>query len=156
MRKRWAWAAAILLAGCASSSTELLPTIQPDGGPSIILPKPYELVFAAAVRVANLAGETLSEASLERGRIVLHGRGPTRAIFLHRVPNGRTKVELSSGFIWLDPLEPIFAEGGFFPALREQIVIYEKREALEKDRRREIEEIEKAAEKGSAPPSTRR
>ncbi|MBI2179021.1 MAG: hypothetical protein HYU38_11930 [Candidatus Tectomicrobia bacterium] len=99
MRKRLAWAGAILLSGCTSSSTDLLPAIQPAGGPSIVFQKP-------------------------------------RGVFFFRLPNGRTRVELSqaagSGFFT--------GPGGFFSSLREQIVVYEKKEAIERDRRREAEE----------------
>ncbi|MBI3025256.1 MAG: hypothetical protein HYY66_06190 [Candidatus Tectomicrobia bacterium] len=136
MRKRLAWAGAILLSGCTSSSTDLLPAIQPAGGPSIVFQKPLEIVFPAAVRVINLSRETISEASSEKGRIVVAGSSATRGVFFFRLPNGRTRVELSqaagSGFFT--------GPGGFFSSLREQIVVYEKKEAIERDRRREAEE----------------
>ncbi|OGL62148.1 MAG: hypothetical protein A3J27_12970 [Candidatus Tectomicrobia bacterium RIFCSPLOWO2_12_FULL_69_37] len=136
MRKWLVWAGAILLSGCAAPSTDLLPTLQPSGGPFVVFQKPYEIVFAAAVRVVNLSGETISEASIEKGRIVTGGSSATRGVFFFRLPNGRTRVELSAA------AGPAFFAGpeGFFTSLREQIVAYEKKEAIEKERRRESEE----------------
>ena len=139
MRRWFAWAGTILLAGCTASSTEVLPAIQPGGGPAVVFQKPLEIVFPAAVRVVNIEGEKISEASQERGRIVLGGITPIRAIFFNRLPNARTRVELSPGFF------PVFLGGflagpdSFFISLREQIVIYEKKEVVEKERRREAE-----------------
>jgi hypothetical protein len=136
MRKRLAWAGAILLSGCAPSSTDFLPSVQPAGGPSIVFQKPLEIVFPAAVRVINLSGETIREASSEKGRIVVAGSSAIRGVFFFRLPNGRTRVEISQA-AWPGLLT---GPGGFFASLREQIVVYEKKEAIEKERRRDAEE----------------
>jgi len=147
MRRWLAWTAAVLLGGCAAPSTEVLTATQPQGGPAMVFQKPIEIVFPAAVRVVNLGGEKISEASQERGRIVLAGIRPIGAIFFQRLPNGRTRVELSPG---LAPgfLGGLFTgPGGFFTSLREQIVVYEKKDAAERERRRESE-----AQDNSPPP----
>ena len=134
IRKSLAWAGVLLLlSGCTASSTELLPSIQPSGGTAVVFQKPLEIVFPAAVRVVNLSGRTISEASIEKSRIVT---GTTTAVFFFRLPNNRTRVELSPSAVG-----GFFAGSeGFFTSLREQIVVYEKKEAIERERRREAEE----------------
>ena len=88
-------ALAALVSGCASG-IQRVRAVQPDGGAVRIFNKPNTIVFPAAVRVMHDHGEDIWEAREDNGRIVSLGRFAAQGIFLTSLPNGRTRVELSS------------------------------------------------------------
>jgi hypothetical protein len=119
------------LSGCVSSLDRVVAA-RPDGGETRIFSHTYDVVFPAALRVMHLNKEKIEEARPDTGRIVSLQLLGTRAVFLTKLPGGRTRVELSTSMrLWQ---AGIFSGGpnAFFTLLREQIVVYEKKKARDK------------------------
>lgn len=131
-------ALAALLSGCASNG-QRVRAVRPDGGAVRIFNKPNTIVFPAAVRVMHDRGEEIWEAREDKGRIVSLGLFAARGIFLISLPNGRTRVELSSGFGG-NPLGGLFwGPDKFFSRLKELIVVFEKKAEIRREQKRDIE-----------------
>ncbi len=128
---------AALLTGCASSGQRVL-AVQPDGGAVRIFNKPDNIVFPAAVRAMHDHGEDLWEAREDKGRIVSLGLFGAQGVFLTSLPNGRTRVELSSSFGG-SPLGGLFwGPDKFFSRLKELIVVSEKKAEIIKQQKIKI------------------
>lgn len=123
--------AVVLLSGCASTLDRVAAT-KPDGGVAQVYDHPYNVVFPAAIRVMHLNNETIGEANPDTGRIIAIRSFQTQGIYLTRLANGRTRVELSANMsrqgFGAFPGGPT----AFFVLLREQIVVYTKKKIREK------------------------
>ncbi len=120
-----------VLSGCAST-LDRVRAVRPDGGATMVFGHDYDLVFPAALRVMHLNNEKIEEARPETGRIVSLQPLGSRAVFLTKLPGGRTRVELSASMhLWRTGL---FSGGpeAFFTLLREQIGVYEKKKRQSK------------------------
>ncbi len=120
-----------ILSGCVSTF-DRVAAVRPDGGIAKVFRHSYDVVFPAALRVMHLNKEKIEQASSETGRIVSVQTLGTRAVFLKKLPGGRTRVELSASMsLWGFG---IFSggPGGFFTLLREQIAVYEEKKVRNK------------------------
>lgn len=152
------------MSGCGSRY-DRVESARPGGGIVQVINKPSNIIFHAAVRVMHENGEEIWEAKASEGRIVSLGTFGRHAIFLTPLSSERTRVEISSDTS--ASLAGLLSgkDGKFFTLLREQIVVYEKKEAvresLEKNRKVDAdlrtifqekkEEGEKAPEPTQAP-----
>jgi hypothetical protein len=119
------------LSGCASSLDRVVAA-RPDGGETRTFSHTYDVVFPAALRVMHLNKEKIEEARPETGRIVSLQLLGTRAVFLTKLPGGKTRVELSASMLLWQA--GIFSGGPntFFTLLSEQIAVYEKKKIRDK------------------------
>ena len=122
--------ASSILSGCASPYERVVAT-QPDGGISRDLNHSYDVVFPAAVRVMHLSKERIAEAVQRSGRIVSLGLFDTKGIFLKKLPDGRTRVVLSASISRRGTSAFPGGSDAFFIQLKEQIIEYGKKKALE-------------------------
>lgn len=115
-------AASLIAGGCNVLAQKISRTasVQPGGGDHQIFDKPYTTVFPAAVRVMHLNKRDIREADSRTGRIVAISGFGRIGIFVEKFPEKRTRVEVSTNF----------GSGDFFRQLREQILVYEKKQAV--------------------------
>lgn len=118
------------VAGCVST-LDRVAAARSDGGAIQIINHDYDVVFPAAIRVTHLYNESIEEANQETGRIVSSYWFGARAIFLTKLPQNRTRVELSSSMSRTMGIFP-WNTNSFFTLLREQIVIFEKKRVRHK------------------------
>ena len=123
-------AALIAITGC-TSRYDRVDSARPGGGIAKVINKPQNIVFPAAVRVMHDNGDEIWEANRNTGKIVSLSTFGIRAIFFMPLSHGRTRVEISPNF---SSLIGGYSGGAsqFFILLREQIVVYEKKEAYRK------------------------
>lgn len=155
---------AAVISGCGSRY-DRVESARPGGGIVRVINKPSNIIFHAAVRVMHENGEEIWEAKASEGRIVSLGTFGRHAIFLLPLSSERTRVEISSdNFVSLAGFLS-GKDGEFFTLLREQIVVFEKKEALQESlkKKRQVdadlrtifqekkEEAEKAPEPTPAP-----
>ena len=98
---------------------------QPDGGIARVLSHSYDVVFPAAVRVMHLNKERIEEAVQRTGRIVSLGLFESKGIFLNKLPDGRTRVEVSASISRRDISAFPGGADAFFSQLKEQIIEHE-------------------------------
>ncbi|MDA0998955.1 MAG: hypothetical protein O2807_00375 [bacterium] len=134
-----ALAAVLLSGGCDVLSQKISRTdsVQPGGGSSLIFNRPYEIVFAAVVRVMNLNEQDIREADSQTGRIVAVSGTRRIGVFVEKFSDIQTRVEITSNI----------REDDFFSQLREQIIVYEKKKALKAESERIA--LEKKAEENA-------
>ncbi len=115
-----------VLSGCAST-LDRVTAVRPDGGAIQVFGHEYDVVFPAALRVMHMNNEKIEEARRETGRIVSLQPLGSRAIFLTKLPGGKTRVELSASmYLWWTGLLSGGSEA-FFTLLREQIIVFEEK-----------------------------
>ncbi|MBT3351528.1 MAG: hypothetical protein HOC91_10235 [Nitrospinaceae bacterium] len=123
------------ISGCGSRF-DRVESARAGGGIVRVINKPSHIVFHAAVRVMHENGHELWEAKASEGRIVALSTFGRHAVFLTPLSSERTRIEISSDIS--ASLAGLLSgkDGNFFTLLREQLVVYEKKEAIQESRLR--------------------
>ncbi len=117
------------ISGCGSRY-DRVESARPGGGIVRVINKPSNIIFHAAVRMMHENGEEIWAAKASEGKIISLGTFGQHAIFLTPLSSERTRVEISSDISASLAGLPSGKDGNFFTLLREQIVVYEKKEAI--------------------------
>ena len=123
-----------VLSGCYGVN-ERLQAVRPGRGVVRIFEKPYELVYSATFRAMHNLKLNVRKANPERGRIVALSTFTTLAVFITKMADGRTRVEVDSTDILNAPGFQTFGEApkSLFAELDRQIPAFEKARAIRKE-----------------------